>query len=121
MSSLNEEFDKCGKNEGQPILIADLATKQHESPQDLIPEEELSPTVPFPPLPPLPPEDNTNSDPVEIPPLPSDENSSDLLLLSNQPPPPPPETSPCEKTEQLNTSSSQVLISNIDYIFIGPG
>jgi hypothetical protein len=85
-----------------------VASNQHEYPKETLPTAGLSPALPFPPLPPLPPEDPTNGDSSVGPPLPSEDNPSDLDHLSNQPPPPPPEALPSEKSDQINTSTSQV-------------
>lgn len=85
-----------------------MASHQHEYPKKTLPTAGLSPALPFPPLPPLPPEDPTNGDSSVGPPLPSEDNPSDLDHLSNQPPPPPPEALPSEKSDQINTSTSQV-------------
>ena len=104
--SLHDNLEKSNKN-GQNTNLIDVTSKQHEYPQASVSSVGLSPTPPFPPLPPLPPEDTTNKD-TSGPPLPTEDNPSDLAQLSNQPPPPPPEALPSEKSEQYNTSTSQV-------------
>lgn len=96
---------KNDNNETNPNL-PNQATEQSKTSQRTPPDS--SPTVPFPPLPPMPPTEAPTFVSSRGPPLPIEDSSDGLDLLANLPPPPPPESVPTEKTEQLNTSTSQV-------------
>ena len=106
-TSLHDKFPTSKKGETKSTSI-DVGTNQQQYSQVSVTPKGLSPTVLFPPLPPLPPEDTTITDAAVGPPLPSEDNPSNLGQSSNQPPPPPPEALPSEKSEQINTSTSQV-------------